>query len=48
MKIFNSGEGGSSIDNANKLEDEVKNNIWWDILGKIDKKLVEIDKRLNQ
>ncbi len=32
MKIFNSGAGGSTIDNATALEDEVKKDSWWDII----------------
>ena len=30
--IFNSGEGGSSINNANKLEEDVKKKSWFDIV----------------
>ena len=30
--IFNSGEGGSSINNANKLEEDVKKKSWFDII----------------
>ena len=32
MAIFNSGEGGSSINNANKLEEDVKKKSWLDIV----------------
>jgi hypothetical protein len=31
-KVFNSGAGGSTIDNATALEDEVKKDSWWNIV----------------
>ena len=31
-KIFNSGAGGNTIDNATALEEEVKKKSWWDIV----------------